>query len=895
MQELQQNQFFQGNKDSYFILGKINEGAISEVYKAQAQSTQEFVAIKILNRFRRMDNMPNIYFENEIEITQKLANMDYKSANIANIIEVFTINQGQSYMIVQEYCQYGDLYQNMFVNQGKLDERTKLIYCILICEGLVYLHNNNIVHRDLKPENIMIAYQNNQYRLKITDYGLCKQGEELFNSFVGTITYMAPEILLNQQYTKKVDIWSMGCIMDEIVRETTTFDGESFQQIQNDIINYRGYTYNNFLSQIIQKCLVVDPKNRIDSTQLQQELRQLLNQFENRYINHKCQQQYYKEKQIVQDAHKQSIDELESKIQIPLQSQIQDSQLLSKLNNKKYQVSKIQYQGNQSALIKNNLQSKQNFQFHTFYSQIHSNYEKNTDNKFENQADQQKLIQELDIKTQIQQKDNLQLQSNIQDQFQEQNQKIENYYPQNQFNQQQIEFYQNQNNNSNTNHLSLVVNDFDNKLNFTEQNCYKIDIQNKTNQVSIGNQLKSQDEQCEEKLLCKLQINQNDQNNQNQNDYFYSSVQDQIQMSNCENNNFYQAQIQVQPMHKEQELENNKSEQVKQLNNKDNYQPNNNYQPQQINENESIQNNYYYNPQSNSFVQNQSKIDHYQNQDFYFSSKVIINQKDYQKNELQQKNEDSINQFKEITYTEYINERYKQFAQKYQIGSYQNNQQASQQNQDLKIEDTFSKTNDKFKEVSINLVFISKNKAEFYINLVKYLIFVHFLSLEVDGKTYLLEKILNTIMMNMDNIQNEYYQKINEQGEICFQKKLQNLNYFISFLHELYKSNQQSLVSFCYAVVCKQFYSDTFEEIGKSLFENLENEKKDIGINKSGSSFIYESDFFDYLLEEDNQNLYFQKLNYFQSKNKEYFIAFTKVEYAIYKQIKQIMNIDINS
>ena len=74
-----------------------------------------------------------------------------------------------------------------------------------------------VVHRDIAPSNIMIEKQ--KY-IKLADFGLAKQRglqNSMMKSFVGTITYSCPEIVQSQPYTEKADIWSLGCVMYELM------------------------------------------------------------------------------------------------------------------------------------------------------------------------------------------------------------------------------------------------------------------------------------------------------------------------------------------------------------------------------------------------------------------------------------------------------------------------------------------------------------------------------------------------------------------------------------------------------------------------------------------------------------------------------------------------------
>nr|CAD7261718.1 unnamed protein product [Timema shepardi] len=116
--------------------------------------------------------------------------------------------------IVLEFMEGGDLAGRI----RTLTERTtKLIFYQLVL-AVQYLHSKNIAHRDIKPENILLASENTDTLVKVTDFGISKieEGTEL-KTGLGTLYYVAPEILRtvkgNTTYTNKVDLWSMGVVL----------------------------------------------------------------------------------------------------------------------------------------------------------------------------------------------------------------------------------------------------------------------------------------------------------------------------------------------------------------------------------------------------------------------------------------------------------------------------------------------------------------------------------------------------------------------------------------------------------------------------------------------------------------------------------------------------------
>ena len=82
-------------------------------------------------------------------------------------------------------------------------------------EGLNYMHLQNVTHRDLKPENILLASDDRHvFDIKIADLGFAQKfdRDSGMDLVLGTPLFMAPELIRQQKYTEKVDVWSLGCI-----------------------------------------------------------------------------------------------------------------------------------------------------------------------------------------------------------------------------------------------------------------------------------------------------------------------------------------------------------------------------------------------------------------------------------------------------------------------------------------------------------------------------------------------------------------------------------------------------------------------------------------------------------------------------------------------------------
>ncbi|KTG37193.1 hypothetical protein cypCar_00023738, partial [Cyprinus carpio] len=117
----------------------------------------------------------------------------------------------------------GDLKFHIY-NMGNsgFDEQRAIFYAAEICCGLEDLHRERIIYRDLKPENILL---DDRGHIRISDLGLAVQipEGETIRGRVGTVGYMAPEVIQNESYTFSPDWWGLGCLIYEMIQGQSPF------------------------------------------------------------------------------------------------------------------------------------------------------------------------------------------------------------------------------------------------------------------------------------------------------------------------------------------------------------------------------------------------------------------------------------------------------------------------------------------------------------------------------------------------------------------------------------------------------------------------------------------------------------------------------------------------
>ncbi|XP_039754266.1 mitogen-activated protein kinase p38b-like isoform X2 [Pararge aegeria] len=204
--------------ERYQMLTPVGSGAYGQVCSAIDTLHNMKVAIKKLARpFQSAVHAKRTYRE-----LRMLKHMNHE--NVIGLLDVFTPEKTledfqQVYMVT--HLMGADL-NNIIRTQKLSDDHVQfLVYQIL--RGLKYIHSAGIIHRDLKPSNIAV---NEDCELKILDFGLARPTEIEMTGYVATRWYRAPEIMLNwMHYNQTVDIWSVGCIMAELLTGRTLFPG----------------------------------------------------------------------------------------------------------------------------------------------------------------------------------------------------------------------------------------------------------------------------------------------------------------------------------------------------------------------------------------------------------------------------------------------------------------------------------------------------------------------------------------------------------------------------------------------------------------------------------------------------------------------------------------------
>jgi len=239
----------------------LGSGTWGKVYKGKLiDKPDTYVAIKAID-IKNADNRSLFkLLENEVSVMKKI-----DSPNCVRLLDTYyTTNH---FYIITEFCNGGDL-RGFFSNlKEPLKEKQARTILKDIIKGLEDLSKCKIIHRDLKPENILI--HNNNF--KIADFGLSKSVEnfqyQILSSIVGSPLYMAPQVIREEHYTSKCDIWSLGVIYYEMLFGKSPWPATTVKElIRKTTTEGLKFPFHIFLTQMskefLKGCLVIDENLR---------------------------------------------------------------------------------------------------------------------------------------------------------------------------------------------------------------------------------------------------------------------------------------------------------------------------------------------------------------------------------------------------------------------------------------------------------------------------------------------------------------------------------------------------------------------------------------------------------------------------------------------------------
>lgn len=260
------------NLSSRYELGEIiGFGGMSEVHKARDNRLGRDVAIKVLRADLARD--PTFYLRFKRE-AQNAAALNHPAIVAVYDTGEAEVDGGPLPYIVMEYVE-GDTLRDIVRGKGPLPPRRAMEVIADVCAALDFSHRNGIVHRDMKPANIMI---NRAGAVKVMDFGIARAIADSSNpmtqtaAVIGTAQYLSPEQARGEQVDARSDVYSVGCVLYEILTGEPPFTGDSpvavaYQHVREDprLPSHVHPGVPRELDSVILKAMSKNPANRYQS------------------------------------------------------------------------------------------------------------------------------------------------------------------------------------------------------------------------------------------------------------------------------------------------------------------------------------------------------------------------------------------------------------------------------------------------------------------------------------------------------------------------------------------------------------------------------------------------------------------------------------------------------
>ncbi|XP_052894348.1 mitogen-activated protein kinase kinase kinase 12 isoform X1 [Anopheles moucheti] len=225
----------------------LGSGAQGAVFRGKLRN--EMVAVKKVHDLKETD-------------IRHLRKLDHE--NIVKFKGVCT--QAPAFCIIMEYCPHGSLQKKLQDSGGIISPQQLVSWSQQIALGMQYLHTHKIIHRDLKSPNILIGDGD---VIKISDFGTSREWNEISTkmSFAGTVAWMAPEVIRNWPCNEKVDIWSYGVVLWELLTGEVPYKNVDSSQILYGVGSYLLHlpipdTCPEGFKLLIKQCWSTKPRNR---------------------------------------------------------------------------------------------------------------------------------------------------------------------------------------------------------------------------------------------------------------------------------------------------------------------------------------------------------------------------------------------------------------------------------------------------------------------------------------------------------------------------------------------------------------------------------------------------------------------------------------------------------
>ncbi len=257
----------------YELLKILGQGGTGSVFMAKHTQVERIYAVKVLWKTKEHDERAYKRFLQEAKIAGSLCH-----ANLTSVYDYGETDEGYPFLVMDfvDGVSLAELLKRCDV----VDITRAVKLCVQICAGLSHAHDRGLVHRDLKPSNVMLVDHEGQEQVKIVDFGIAKvmvsAGKEQQNltgtgEIFGTPFYASPEQCMGYTVDARSDIYSLGCLLYEILTGRKPIEGENtiqtilmhLQEPPAPFIEVRpDLNLPTSLEKIVFKCLEKKPEHR---------------------------------------------------------------------------------------------------------------------------------------------------------------------------------------------------------------------------------------------------------------------------------------------------------------------------------------------------------------------------------------------------------------------------------------------------------------------------------------------------------------------------------------------------------------------------------------------------------------------------------------------------------
>jgi serine/threonine-protein kinase len=216
--------------DRYELEELVGSGGMSSVYRAHDRLLERSVALKILHEQYGRDEDYVERFRREARSVAQLTH-----PNIVTVID--RGEQDGRQFIVFEYVD-GENLKELLEREGPLRPEEAIDLLLQVARGLAFAHSQGLVHRDVKPQNVLLDADG---RAKVTDFGIARSldvdGVTLTGTVMGTSNYIAPEQARGQPVDEQTDVYSLGCVLYELLTGEVPYGGDNFVSVAMRHVN----------------------------------------------------------------------------------------------------------------------------------------------------------------------------------------------------------------------------------------------------------------------------------------------------------------------------------------------------------------------------------------------------------------------------------------------------------------------------------------------------------------------------------------------------------------------------------------------------------------------------------------------------------------------------------